>query len=183
MNYAEVLKFWFEETERKYHFNATPAFDANIRARFETSANDQAALASRGKHNWESSPEGRLARIIMLDQFPRNMYRGTPAAFTWDKLCREIVHRGLGIGDDFKISMENRSFFYMPLMHSEDLKDQDLCVKMCDQRLDDSDTIFHAKAHRKIIQRFGRFPHRNEILGRQSTNAEIQYLKDGGYSP
>lgn len=180
---ADILQFWFEETPPKFHFNATPAFDSEIRHRFEDMAVEQASIASKGKHPWEADPESMLALIITLDQFPRNMYRGTSAMFEWDGYLRPLVKTMIGRGDDLKIPLARRPFVYMPLMHSENLADQDQCVKLVDQRLDDENTLFHAKAHRKLIKRFGRFPHRNELLGRTPTAEEVQYLKDGGYKP
>lgn len=183
MDPADILHFWFEETQPKYHFNSTPAFDAEIRRRFEEMAVTQAAIASTGKHPWETDPESMLALIITLDQFPRNMYRSTSAMFEWDGYLRPLVQAMIGRGDDLKVPMARRAFVYMPLMHSEALADQTQCVKLIDQRLEDANTLFHAKAHRKLIKRFGRFPHRNELLGRKSTAEEVQYLKDGGYKP
>ena len=183
MSAREVLQFWFEEIPRKFHFNATPAFDAEIRHRFEDMAIEQAAIAGRGSHPWESSPDTMLALVITLDQFPRNMYRGTSAMFEWDKILLPLVKKMVDRGDDLKIPLERRSFVYMPFMHSEALADQNQCVKLVDQRLSDENTLFHAKAHRKLIKNFGRFPHRNELLGRDSRQEEIQYLKDGGYKP
>ncbi|NNE57307.1 MAG: DUF924 domain-containing protein [Hellea sp.] len=181
--YGAVLHFWFEETDRKFHFNASPAFDAEIRERFEELAISQAARVVKGPHPWEIDADGALALIILLDQFPRNMYRGTTAAFTWDGLALGVTKRAVDAGHDLKIAQDRRAFIYMPLMHSEALEDQDRMVALADQRLDDDSTLFHAKAHRKLIARFGRFPHRNEILQRTSTAEERQYLKDGGYTP
>jgi len=183
MGWQGILDFWFEETDPKFHFNSTPAFDADIRQRFEELAIEQAAIAAKGNHPWSGAPESNLGLIIALDQFPRNMYRGTPAMFKWDPYLLPFVHNMVKRRDDLHIPMGRRSFVYMPLMHSENLKDQNLCVRLMDQRLDDADNLFHAKAHRKLIRRFGRFPHRNSILGRTPTPEELQYMGDGGYSP
>jgi len=183
MTPRDILHFWFEETPRKFHFNSTPAFDAEIRARFEDHAIEQAALTKQGSHPWEETAEGALALIIMLDQFPRNMYRGTNAAFAWDDLSLSSAKHAVENGFDFKTPMARRSFIYMPYMHSEKLEDQKRCVELVDERLDDENTLFHAEAHMKMIERFGRFPHRNNTLNRSSTPQEIQYLKDGGYVP
>jgi len=183
MTPRDVLQFWFEETERKFHFNSTPAFDAEIRARFEVTAVEQASIAQQGIHPWAESAEGALALIIMLDQFPRNMYRGTAAAFAWDGLSLGAAKDAVENGFDFKTPMERRSFIYMPFMHSEKLADQKRCVQLIDERLDDESTLFHAEAHMKLIEQFGRFPHRNDTLNRLSTPGEEQYLKDGGYVP
>ena len=183
MAWRAILSFWFEEIERKFHFNATPAFDAEIRTRFEDMAVEQAAIAAKGSHPWSVEAESLLALAITLDQFPRNMYRGTPAMFEWDLYLLPLIKAGIKAGLDLKVPIERREFLYMPLMHSEALKDQSQCVKLVDQRLDDESTLFHAKAHRKVIRKFGRFPHRNAILGRESTIEERQYMADGGYSP
>lgn len=183
MSWRAVLKFWFEETERKFHFNATPAFDADIRSRFEDMAIEQAAIAAKGSHPWSDAPDSLLALAISLDQFPRNMYRGTPAMFEWDPYLLPLIKQGIKGGLDLKIPIERREFIYMPLMHSENPKDQNQCVKLVDQRLNNENTLFHAKAHRKVIRKFGRFPHRNAVLDRVSTAEELQYMADGGYSP
>jgi len=183
MTPESILKFWFEETPRQNHFNATPAFDAAIRERFEDQAIRFAAQTSKAPHQWESTAKGALALIITLDQFPRNMYRGTAAAFTWDDTALNVAKRVVDSGADLKLPMDQRSFIYMPFMHSENLKDQKRCVQLIDQRLDDENSLFHARSHMKVIEQFGRFPHRNEILGRLSRPEEIKYLKDGGYTP
>jgi len=183
MSAAEIIKFWFEDTPTKNHFNSSPAFDADIRSRFEDMAVAQAAKAARGIHPWEADAESALALVIALDQFPRNMYRATPAAFAWDALALNAARRMVDNGYDLKTPQTRRSFVYMPYMHSEALADQKRCVALVDQRLDDESTLFHAKAHLKVIEQFGRFPHRNEILGRTSTPDELQYMKDGCYSP
>ena len=111
------------------------------------------------------------------------MHRGTPGAFAWDKYALAVAQRMVSRGDDLKIPLQRRSFVYMPFMHSENHADQNRCVELVDQRLEDDSTLFHAKAHRKVIAQFGRFPHRNDILDREPTPAEIRYIKDGGYTP
>lgn len=183
MNYEPVLKFWFVDTDRKNHFKSSPAFDADIRARFEDISVDQAALAGKGLHPWENEPESALALILVLDQFPRNMYRATPAAFAWDDLALSAAKRMVENGFDFKTPQNQRSFIYMPFMHSENIEDQMKCVELVDQRINDDSTLFHAKSHLKVIESFGRFPHRNEILGRTSTPDEFNFLKNDGYTP
>ncbi len=180
----DILEFWFEETDKKNWFKASDAFDSEIRSRFETKAvNLASSLLMAEPHPWEANPEDWLALIIALDQFPRNMYRNTPGAFAWDDLALKVARRMVKDFQDLKIPQERRAFIYMPFMHSEDIVMQNKCVELCDARLDDESTLFHAKAHRKLIEQFGRFPHRNEILGRDSTSAEIAFLKDGGYAP
>jgi uncharacterized protein (DUF924 family) len=181
---SDILRFWFSETDKKHWFNATDAFDAEIRNRFEVSAMAAASsLLDTTPHGWEASIESSLALILMLDQFPRNMYRGTPGAFAWDSLAVAVAGRMVDKSWDLKTAQERRAFIYMPFMHSEDLAVQDKCVALCDARLEDESTLFHAKAHRKLILEFGRFPHRNKVLGRDSTPAEKAFLDAGGYSP
>mgnify|MGYP000580846544 FL=1 len=178
-----ILSFWFTQSGPKKWYAKSDAFDAEIRAKFESMAIDLAAKTSPGPHPWEDRPESSLSLIIALDQFPRNMYRDTPAAFAWDERARLAAGRMIDKGWDLKISQDRRAFIYMPYMHSEDLDDQNHCVALIDSRLDSESSLHHAKAHRALIEQFGRFPHRNKILGRESTPAEIQFLADGGYAP
>jgi len=142
-----------------------------------------AAQSQKSVHDWEQAPDSQLALIIALDQFPRNMYRGTQAAFAWDGLALASAKRMTDKGWDLKIPQDRRSFIYMPFMHSEDLKDQDMSVKLIDSRLDSDSSLHHAREHRKVIRKFGRFPHRNIILGRESRIEELKFLENGGYSP
>lgn len=179
----DILNFWFVESGPKKWFQKSDAFDAQIRTRFEDSAVALARQTSDGPHIWEDRPDSTLALIIALDQFPRNMYRDTPAAFAWDSLARDVSDRMVDKGWDLKINQDRRAFVYMPYMHAEDLNFQNKCVDMMDQRIDDPSNLHHAKAHRQLIEKFGRFPHRNDILGRQSTEEEAQFLADGGYAP
>jgi len=180
----DILTFWFKQAGPKTWFSKSDAFDSLVRTTFETQAVELAAnLSGRKPRALEETPDGSLALIIALDQFPRNMYRDTKAMFAWDDLALTAAKRAVEKGFDFKISQDRRAFIYMPYMHSENLSDQDLCVTLCDGRLTDENTLRHAKAHRTVIERFGRFPHRNKILGRDSTAAEIEFLKSGGYAP
>ena len=132
---------------------------------------------------WDETPEGSLALIISLDQFPRNIYRGTKAAFAFDNTALSYAQEMTAKGWDLKIDQSRRAFVYMPFMHSEKMAVQNESVRLIDMRLEDANTLHHAKEHRKVIERFGRFPHRNEILGRQSSIEESAFLKNGGYSP
>lgn len=124
-----------------------------------------------------------MALIIALDQFPRNIYRGTKAAFAFDEAALQHAKVMTDKGWDLKIDQSRRAFVYMPFMHTEDITAQDNCVRLMDARLDNANNLHHAKEHRKVIERFGRFPHRNAILGRESTAEEIAFLKSGGYAP
>lgn len=180
----EILDFWFLQAGKKNWYNGGDAFDALIRERFEDFLIDLVTdLRANGQHVWEENAGSALALIISLDQFPRNMYRGTKGAFAFDALALSASKRAIDCGHDLKVSQDRRAFFYMPYMHSEQLGDQDECVRLADMRLDNPSTLHHAKEHRKLISKFGRFPHRNDTLGRQSTSLEQAFLNSGGYSP
>ena len=181
----DILQFWFSDRVAKYWFKSSDAFDAEIRREFEKTAITVAATQAQRKsaHKWESlSPEAHLALIVALDQFPRNMYRDTPAAFAWDGFALAAAKRMIARKTDIHLSQKQRPFAYMPFMHSEDLADQETCIDLCDARLDDEGTLKFAKIHREIIARFGRFPHRNRILGRETLPEEQAFLDDGGFS-
>ena len=180
----DILRFWFSDRVETQWFQPSDAFDAEVRREFETTAISLAAnMAGRkSTHIWEeNTPQSHLALIIALDQFPRNMYRATPAAFAWDSYALSAAKRMVERKTDIHLIQKQRPFAYMPYMHSEDLSDQDSCVRLCDARLDDGNTLKYAQGHRDIIARFGRFPHRNKILGRKSSPAEQSFLKDGGF--
>ena len=180
----DILDFWFEQAGPQKWYARSDAFDADIRAKFEPfSIHTAAQLKQHGKHDWQEDPVSALALIIALDQFPRNMYRDNKGAFAWDSLALSCAQTAVDCGHDLKVPQNRRQFFYLPYMHSEDLTIQDECVRLIDMRLDSSSNLFHAKAHRKLIADFGRFPHRNKILGRESTKAEREFLADGGYTP
>ncbi len=183
VSHADITAFWFAEAGPKDWFKKSDAFDAMIRQRFEEAAIDIAASVSKAPHLWEASPDSTLALIIVLDQFPRNMYRDTPAAFGWDAYALGVSERMIEKGWDLKIPQDRRSFAYMPFMHSERLSNQDRCVALMESRLDNETNVKHAVSHRNLIERFGRFPHRNAILGRASTPEEIEFLENGGYAP
>lgn len=181
----DILRFWFRAEAEKHWFKSTDAFDAEIRREFEEIAIQLAADQSAGQtpHVWETqSPEAHLALIIALDQFPRNMYRNTPAAFAWDRFAVKAAKRMVLRKTDIHIPQARRSFVYMPFMHSEAIADQDECVRLCDARLEDENTLKFAEIHRDVIKRFGRFPHRNKVLGRQTSPDEQAFLDTGGFS-
>ncbi|PCI53136.1 MAG: hypothetical protein COB36_13645 [Alphaproteobacteria bacterium] len=180
----DILHFWFEGSGPQKWYNGGDAFDADIRTRFELFCTEAAALIKRtSHHDWEASPEAALALIVALDQFPRNMYRDTKGAFAFDAWALMIARRAVDKGFDLKTSQDRRAFYYMPYMHSEDLAMQDECVRLVDMRLEDENTLFHAKEHRKLIARFGRFPYRNTILERLNGADETAYLDGKGYRP
>jgi len=181
----DILRFWFSDRAEEQWYKSSDAFDAEIRGEFEATAIKLASdqIGGRAAHPWEQqSPEAHLALIIVLDQFPRNMYRETPAAFAWDGYARKAALRMIEKKTDIHLTQKQRPFAYMPLMHSEVLADQEQCVRLCDARLEDGNTFKFAEIHRDIIARFGRFPHRNKILGRKTSPDEQAFLDSGGFS-
>ncbi len=177
----EVLSFWLTEKKPSDWYMGGEALDAEIRDRFE-------AMWEAGRDGklcgWTSKPESTLALLILLDQFPRNMFRGTHKAFSTDLLARKVAKKAIDKGWDMRISEPERQFVYLPLMHSECLCDQERCVRLMLTRMPESGdgNLLHAKAHREVIRRFGRFPYRNEALERQITVPEAAFLAEGGYS-
>jgi uncharacterized protein (DUF924 family) len=173
----EVIAFWREAGADRW-FKSDPAFDAEISERFlET---HEAAAAGK-LNDWRFSADGALALTLLLDQFPRNMFRGTPRAFASDGLALDTAKHAIGAGYDHKVAPELQTFFYMPFMHSEELAEQDRCVDLMAKE-GNQENIKYAELHRDAIRRFGRFPHRNGILGRISTPEEIAYLEGGGFA-
>ena len=178
---ADVLTFWRTAGPDKW-FAKDDAFDAAIRDKFL--ATYEAAAAGR-LGPWEQTADGALALVITLDQFPRNMFRGMPQAFTTDALAREAANSLIQAGFDQKLLPVERSFIYMPFMHSETLTDQHDSVLLFQQLAQERDylnSVTYAVRHRHIIERFGRFPHRNPILGRPSTPEETEFLTQPGPS-
>ena len=180
-NIPDVLDFWFSERVKEKWWDKDADFDAEIRAEFE--ATHKAAKAGE-LDGWAETPEGALALIITLDQFPRNIYRDTPAAFAADPKAREVARRMLARELDSQIAEPERRFFlYMPFEHSEDLDDQHLSVRLFRERVGIERNNEAAEDHRFIIEQYGRFPHRNKILGRPNTPEEEEYLEgpDAGF--
>ena len=173
----DVLHFWREAGPAKW-FAKDARFDEAIRLRFEPVHH----AAARGEYaGWAETPEGALALLILLDQFPRNLWRGSAHAFATDPLARAIARKALRRGFDQQIEGAMRVFFYMPLEHSEAAEDQALCVEMC-AAFGDEEYLKFARLHQDIIARFGRFPHRNAALGRETTQAEQVFLDEGGFA-
>ena len=171
---AAVLRFWFEEHPKDW-FVKNADFDAEIRARFH-SLHEAAATGTLA--HWADEARSCLALVIVLDQFPRNIYRGDARAFASDELARSVARVILERGWDKQMTQAEQLFAYLPFEHSESLEDQNLsCELMKDF---DAEQLRYATRHREIIERFGRFPHRNDILGRESTAAEIEFLKQPG---
>jgi uncharacterized protein (DUF924 family) len=169
---AEIVSFWREAGPDKW-FAQDESFDQAIQLRFlptyEAAANGELAA-------WEESLEGALALILLLDQFPRNMFRGNARAFATDALARAVTDRALARGFDQATDLTMRPFFYLPFMHSEALIDQDRCMRLY-QALGDPKHLRYATEHRDVVQRFGRFPQRNRALGRDTTPTEQAFLE------
>ena len=174
---AEIVAFWLQAGPGKW-FSKDGAFDADIRARFLPA--HEAAMAGT-LHGWEAAPESALALLLLLDQFPRNLFRGTSKAFAGDAKARRIAGLAIGRGFEATMSQRHRIFLYLPFEHSEDLRDQERSVILF-ATLDDPRGYDYAVRHRDIVARFRRFPHRNEALGRESTAEEIEFLKTPGSS-
>ena len=174
---AEILSFWRDAGKERW-FKKYDDFDRTITSRFLPTHR----AASRGELTaLESSAEGALALLLLLDQFPRNMFRGSARAFADDPLARAVADRALAHGFDEITEQELRQFFYLPFMHSELLADQDRSLQIY-EIYGDTNALQSAKTHRDIILKFGRFPHRNEVLGRSTTVAEEEFLKSGGFA-
>ena len=177
----DILKFWFDETDQNLWFQSSSDFDSEIENRFE---NDY-KLAVQGLYDeWVSEPRGTLALIILLDQFPRNMYRGTPKAFASDDKALSLSQFAIKEDQDTGLSPHEKMFLYMPFQHSEDLEIQEKSIQLFKSLNKDMPQAYdYAIRHYDVINEFGRFPHRNTILGRQSTSAEKDYLKqpDSGF--
>jgi long-chain acyl-CoA synthetase len=172
-----VLDFWFGLDPEKW-YKKDDAFDAEIRERFLTTY--EAAAAGR-LNEWEAAPESTLALVIVLDQFPRNMFRGSPRSFAADGLALAIAKRAVDRGFDKTLDVQKRTFIYLPYEHSENLEDQEAGVAL-NRAAGDQDSLKWAELHADIIRRFGRFPHRNAVLGRSTTPAEQAFLDAGGFA-
>ncbi|MFK7870292.1 MAG: DUF924 family protein [Roseobacter sp.] len=176
----DVLSFWLDHVGPEGWYKASDALDANIRQRFEATWKG----ACEGRYSlWLTYPSGALAYTILMDQFPRNMFRDTGKAFASDRASLASAKSAIDKGWDMKIDEPARQFFYLPLMHSENLCDQDRCVRLLLDRMPKfgAENLLHARAHRAVIRDFGRFPTRNEALGRNSSPAERAFLSEGGY--
>jgi uncharacterized protein (DUF924 family) len=172
-----VLSFWRDAGPDKW-FKKNDAFDQDIRRGF-LETYEAAAAGTLGA--WEATPDGALALVIVLDQFPRNMFRGTARAFAADPLARAVADRALARGFDRAMAQAERQFFYLPFEHSEMLADQERCCDLF-RATGDAELVKWAELHADIIRRFGRFPHRNAALGRATTAEEQAFLDDGGFA-
>jgi uncharacterized protein (DUF924 family) len=173
----DVLDFWLAAGPERW-FKKDAAFDADIRERF-LAAHEAAARGALDR--WAETREGALALLLLLDQFSRNLHRGDAKTFAADAKARGIAEHALARGDDAATPMPLRQFFYLPFMHSETLADQERSVALY-RALGDIDLLKHAEEHAGIIRRFGRFPHRNALLGRATTAEERAFLEAGGFA-
>lgn len=171
-----VVEFWKAAGPKRW-FAKDPEFDRRFRDRFlstfEAAARGELAV-------WLPTPQSALALVLLLDQYPRNAFRGTPRMYATDPLARDMAERALALGHDYAVEAELQVFFYLPFGHSENLADQERCVAL-NARFG-PELQKHAIGHADIVRRFGRFPHRNPILGRASREEELRFLAEGGFA-
>ena len=168
----DIIDFWFSEDNRKLWFNSTPEFDRQLRESYQ----ETWERADRGElDHWKQSADGCLALVIVLDQFPLNMFRNSALCYATEAQSRDVARHAIAQGFDRDMPVERKAFLYMPFMHSERLEDQEFALTLFDQPGLESNLRF-ARHHHGIVARFGRFPHRNAVLGRESSEAEIEYL-------
>ena len=172
----QLLRFWQEAGPQRW-FRGDPEFDADLSRRFLPA--HEAAAAGQLRH-WLASAEGALALVLLLDQLPRNAFRGTPRVYATDAQARAAADVAIRAGFDRAVAEELRQFFYLPFMHSEDLQDLERCIALNEPA--GGEPLRWARHHRDIVARFGRFPHRNAILGRPSTPEEERFLAEGGFT-
>ena len=182
-NPRAVVDFWFSDRAKPLWFEKDAAFDEEIRARFGAAVH---AAQMGGMEEWQATPEGTLAILILLDQMGRNIYRGEAKAFLGDLRALAIARAAIAKGFDRQFGFQRRRFIYLPFEHSEAMEDQDLAVQLFTLLMNDCDPadrqgaeeqLDYVHRHRVIIQRFGRYPHRNAALGRETTAAEAEFLK------
>lgn len=178
MQPADVLDFWFVQTTPAQWWKVDPAFDALVRGRFEGLLRQAAACEL---HGWRDGAHGRLAEVIVLDQFPRNIHRGTPAAFACDPLALGLAQEAVAAGALAALSPVERSFLLLPYMHSESPRIHEQAEALYREHAPAENLDFELR-HKAIIDRFGRYPHRNALLGRESTAEELEFLKQPGSS-
>jgi len=173
----DVLAFWRNAGEDRW-WKKNDAFDAEIREKFLQTWQDAAA----GKlSHWEETEDGALALVIVLDQFPRNMFRNDPRTYATDPQAREVARRVVDRGADARMPKDLLNFLYMPFMHSEELADHERCIAFF-EKAGNAENAKYAVHHADIIRMFGRFPHRNQLLGRTTTADEQAFLDSGGFS-
>jgi uncharacterized protein (DUF924 family) len=177
MSPRDIISYWMAQPEKRL-FSVDPDFDAELKDRFAVS---HARAVAGGLADWEGSSDGRLALVLLLDQMSRNLNRGTPGMFAHDAQAVLLAKRAIAEGDADVLQAAELRWHVMPFMHSEDLQDQRRCVELC-RELGLADTLPHAIEHHDIIERFGRFPHRNALLGRAMRPEEQQFLDQGGFA-
>ena len=180
MTPEKVLSFWLDETDPKQWYNSPKSLDNAILQEFYPTW----VSIMDGKFGmWLTYPSGSLAYILVLDQFSRNMFRGISKAFSSDLIALAAAKQAIKHKFDLAIDEPGRQFFYLPLMHSESLQDQERCIRLMHERmpLEGMNNLLHARAHREVIRKFGRFPTRNEALSRKNTAHEADFMKNGGY--
>ena len=171
-----VVEFWKQAGFQKW-FRKDEAFDQQFRERFLTAHE----AAARGElEAWLDEPDAALALVLLLDQFPRNAFRGTPRMYATDELARQVAERALERGHDRSVEAGLQMFFYLPFGHAESLADQERAVALSERF--GPEIAKYSVQHRDIVRRFGRFPHRNAILGRPSTEAELAFIAEGGFA-
>jgi uncharacterized protein (DUF924 family) len=176
----DVLSFWIDDVGEKGWYAQSDELDAEITERFRAAWQG----ACEGRHSlWLTYPNGTLAYIILMDQFPRNMFRGSAKAFASDRAALAAAKAAVDKGWDLRVDEPARQFFYLPMMHSENLCDQERCVRLMHERMPKTgaSNLLHARAHREVIRQFGRFPYRNEALERSTTEPEAAFVQAGGY--
>ena len=178
MHYQSIIDFWFKEIEPKYWWKKDSEFDRLISDRFLEIHN---AATKCELYVWRDQPLGRLAEIIVLDQFSRNIYRGTPLSFAYDPLALALAQEAITAKANQSLNPDQKAFLYMPFMHSESPAIHEIALELFKEPGLESNLDFEIR-HKTIIDRFGRFPHRNEIVGRQSTEEEISFLIEAGSS-
>lgn len=172
MNYQDILDFWFSPETQPNWFAKSDQFDQSLKEKF----GDILEQTSRAElWSWRKNADGRLAEILVLDQFSRNIFRDTPRAFAQDSLALALAQEAISQDLDKQLSPEQRSFLYMPFMHSESKLIHEFALKLF-QRLGNPENLEYEIKHKIIIDRFGRYPHRNQILGRESTEEELSFL-------
>jgi len=174
--HQEIIDFWFQEIDPAKWWVKDPEFDQLIRDKFLT-IYEQAKVCEL--YTWRTTAKGRLAEVIVLDQFPRNMFRGTALSFATDSLALTLSQEAVSIGADQALTTTEKSFLYMPFMHSESLGIHQQAVKLFELNGNESNLKFEIK-HKEIIEKYGRYPHRNEILGRESKQDELVFLTQPG---
>ena len=168
----EIVRYWFSDAVKPLWFNSTVEFDNELRDRYLDIVN---AALNNELTDWLQSPVGCLALVIVLDQFPLNIFRGKAESFSGESKSRQVAQHAIAKGFDQNLSDEQKAFLYMPFMHSENLEDQDFSVELF-KKAGLKENLRFANHHRDIVRSFGRFPHRNKILNRESSKAELAYL-------